>query len=85
MGSRQGRRQTRRQTHGRGKRPAGRDRGARPRLGARAGQGCALGALGLFLAQFDSIFFLSQIFWTLFVNPVHEHCSSQNFLKIFFY
>ena len=29
-------------------------------LGARVGQGCALGALGLFLARFDSIFFLSQ-------------------------
>ena len=30
--------------------------------------------------------FLSQIFWTLFVNPVHEHCSSRNFSKkkIFF-
>ena len=23
-------------------------------------------------------------FWTLFVNPVHEHCSSQNFSKFFF-
>ena len=22
-------------------------------------------------------------FWTLFVNPVHEHYSSQNFLKFF--
>ena len=29
-------------------------------LGARAGQGCALGALSLFLARFDSAFFLSQ-------------------------
>ena len=26
--------------------------------------------------------FLSQIFWTLFVNSVHEHCSSQNFSEI---
>ena len=25
--------------------------------------------------------FLSQNFWTLFVNPVHEHCSSRNFSK----
>ena len=25
-------------------------------------KGCALGALGLFLARFDSVFFLSQIF-----------------------
>ena len=31
-------------------------------LGARAGQGCALVALGLFLARFDSVLFLSQIF-----------------------
>ena len=31
-------------------------------LGAWAGQGCALGALGLFLARFDSVLFLSQIF-----------------------
>ena len=29
-------------------------------------KGCALGALSLFLARFDSVFFLSQIF---------EHCS----------
>ena len=28
--------------------------------GARAGQGCALGALDLFLARFDSVLFLSQ-------------------------
>ena len=42
---------------------AGRVAGAQARgLGARAGQGCALGALGLFLAWFDSVFFLSQIF-----------------------
>ena len=38
--------------------------------------GCALGALGLFSIRFDLVFFLSR-FWTLFVNPVHEHCSSQ--------
>ena len=39
-------------------------RGARPAqaLGARAGQGCALGVLDLFSARFDSVLFLSQIF-----------------------
>ena len=31
-------------------------------LGAWAGQGCALGALGLFSTRFDSVFFLSRIF-----------------------
>ena len=36
----------------RGRRPAGRGRRAAWALGARAGQGCALGALGLFLARF---------------------------------
>ena len=25
--------------------------------------------------------FLGQFFWTLFVDPVHEHCSSQIFRK----
>ena len=34
--------------------------------GVRAGQGCALGALGLFLARFDSVLFLSQL---------SRHCS----------
>ena len=34
--------------------------GVRP--GVLVGQGCALGALGLFLARFDSVLFLSQIF-----------------------
>ena len=29
-------------------------------VGARAGQGCALGALGLFLTLFDSVLFLSR-------------------------
>ena len=29
-------------------------------LGARPGQGCALGTLGLFLTRFDSILFLSR-------------------------
>ena len=44
--------------------------------------GCALGALSLFLVRFDSVLFLSH-FWTLFVKPVHEHCSSQKFSKFF--
>ena len=39
-------------------RPGGRACG----LGARAGQGCALRALGLFLARFDLVFFMGQIF-----------------------
>ena len=29
-------------------------------LGPRAGQGCALGALGLFFTRFDSVLFLSR-------------------------
>ena len=42
-------------------RAAGRRGGRAARaLGARAGQGCALGALSLFLSRFDSILFLSQ-------------------------
>ena len=45
-------------------------------LGSRAGQGCALGALGLFLVRFDSVLFLSQIFGhcsrTRFMNTVHH-------------
>ena len=49
--------------------------------------GCALGALGLIVIRFDSVLFPSQIFWTLFVNPIHEHCSTRNFSKkkIFFF
>ena len=43
--------------------------------------GCALSALSLFLTRFDSVLFMSQFFFTLFVNPVHEHCSSRNFSK----
>ena len=44
-----------------GARHAGLGRWARG-LGERVGQGCALGALGLFLARFDSVLFLSQFF-----------------------
>ena len=49
--------------HGRGARGAAGARG----LGARAGQGCALGALSLFLARIDLELFLSQ-----FLNIVRE-------------
>ena len=60
--------------------------GARPGrwesgLGARAGlelcTRCTRPVFGLVRLGI----FLSQIFWTLFVNPVHEHCSSRNFSK----
>ena len=71
---------------GRGVRQAGRgalgehDRqaqGARD-LGARAGFGlCTRPVFGPVRL---GIFHESN-FWTLFVNPVHEHCSSQNFPK----
>ena len=53
-------------------------------LGARAGLGCALGALGLFFGPVRLGIFLESNFWTLFVNLVHEHCSSQNFPNFFF-
>ena len=48
----------RRRTQGRGRARQARGRA----LGARPSQGYAFGALGLFLARFDSVFFLSQIF-----------------------
>ena len=48
----------RRRTQGRGRARPARGRA----LGARPSQGYAFGALGLFLARFDSVFFLSQIF-----------------------
>ena len=56
--------------------------------GAPWARGLATGyALGLFSIRFDSVLFLSRFLdivrepgsWTLFVNPVHEHCSSQLF------
>ena len=61
-----------------------------------AGRACVLGALAAWApglagavhlvhsAVFGPVrlsIFLSQIFWTLFVNPVHEHYSSRNFSK----
>ena len=48
--------------HGRATGRITRGRRAAQALGARGGQGCALGALGLFLARFDSVLFLSQFF-----------------------
>ena len=60
-----------RQAHGRkgrrGARERRRARGARARARHRRwarglAKGCALGALSLFLARFDSVFFLSRIF-----------------------
>ena len=75
----------------RGARGRGAARARRARgMGAGRATGRAVGptscALGLFSTRFDSELFLSQIFWTLLVNPVHEHCSSQIVLKknIFF-
>ena len=69
-------------------------RGARPGSGLGAWRAAwAPGLAGAVHLVHSAIFgpvslsiFLSQIFWTLFVNPVHEHCSSRNFSKkkIFF-
>ena len=61
LGAQAGRRRSGREAgargaRGLGARPGGWGRG----LGERAGQGCALGALGLFLARFDSVLFLSH-------------------------
>ena len=72
----------------------GRARGQARAPAERAGQGClgARAGLGLCTRCTRPVFgpvrlgiFLSQNFWTLFVNPVHEHCSSQNFSKKFFF
>ena len=70
---------------GAGQGRAGRGRGTRGIAGARGlgsqpGQGCAIGALSLFLTRFDSVLFLSQ-----FLDTVHEHCSPQKIFGIFFY
>ena len=64
-----------------GRRGAGTGRAAGRRWARGLALGYALGALGLFLARFDSVFFSFVNFWTLFVNPVHEHCSSRIFSK----
>ena len=53
-------------------------------LGARAGLGLCTRCTRPVFGPLQLGIFLSQNFWTLFVNPVHEHCSSRNFLKFFF-
>ena len=50
-------------------------------LGARAGLGLCTRCTRPVFGPVRLGTFLSQIFWTLFVNPVHEHCSSRNFSK----
>ena len=65
---------------------AGLAAGARPRrwargLGARAGlELCTRCTRHVFCPVRLGIF-LSQIFWTLFMNPAHEHCSARIFSK----
>ena len=63
---------------------AGVARGARG-LGARAGLGLCTWCTRPVFGPVRLGIFLSQNFWTLFVNPVHEHCSSRNFSKFFFF
>ena len=55
--------------------------GAGRGLGARAGLGLCTRCTRPIFGPVRLGIFLSQIFWTLFVNPVHEHCSSRNFSK----
>ena len=55
--------------------------GAGRGLGARAGLGLCTRCTRPVFGPVRLGIFLSQIFWTLFVNPVHEHCSSRNFSK----
>ena len=50
-------------------------------LGARAGLGLCTRCTRPVFGQVRLGIFLSQIFWTLFMNPVHEHCSYRNFSK----
>ena len=50
-------------------------------LGARAGLGLCTRCTRLVFGPVRLGIFLSQNFWTLFVNPAHEHCSSRNFSK----
>ena len=49
-------------------------------LGAWAGRGCALGALGHFWPGLTQ-YFPESNFLDIVLNPVHEHCSSRNFSK----
>ena len=53
-------------------------------LGAQAGLGLCTRCTRPVFGPVRLGIFLSQNFWTLFVNPVHEHCSSRNFLNFFF-
>ena len=50
-------------------------------LGARAGLGLCTRCTRPIFGSVRLGIFLSQNFWTLFVNPVHEHCSSRIFSK----
>ena len=50
-------------------------------LGARAGLGLCTRCTRPVFGPVRLGIFLSQIFWTLFMNPVHEHCSYRNFSK----
>ena len=84
-GGRAGRRDARgRRTLGKRAR-RGRSRSARGRagwaLGARAGLGLCTRCTRPVFGPVRLGIFLSQNFWTLFMNPVHEHCSSRNFSK----
>ena len=55
--------------------------GAGRGLGARAGLGLCTRCTRPVFGPVRLGIFLSQNFWTLFMNPVHEHCSSRNFSK----
>ena len=50
-------------------------------LGARAGQRLCTRCTRPVFGPVRLGIFPESNFWTLFVNPVHEHCSSQNFPK----
>ena len=50
-------------------------------LGARAGLELCTRCIRPVFGPVRLGIFLSQIFWTLFVNPVHEHCSARIFSK----
>ena len=63
-----------------GPRQAGRRRWARG-LGARAGLELCTQCTRPVFGPVRLGIFLSQIFWTLFVNSVHEHCSARIFSK----
>ena len=50
-------------------------------LGARASLGLCTRCTRPVFGPVRLGIFPSQNFWTLFVNPVHEHCSSRNFFE----